>query len=298
MEATIPVYISLTSIECNQDILLQTLESIVTQSMLPDKVYLFLSSESFMLDRGFKNGIISNVELREFLDEHSDLIEIQWVPNIGSYRKLLPLLKQKWDEDCLIITIDDDTVYMPNLVFNLVADYQKHECVISYRGWTPLFNTLGTWRYRSHRKKYSKPIDLYNFATGKGGILYHPKFFHATKDLIFNRKIYGKTCASGDDIWFYLVRIKNDIPCYVGKRRYQLKDLTKKNKGLCHEKNGGDKNTKMFLYTAAKLQLISEAELAKGTKNNLEREKKERQKKLKTLRYRSTRKPRKNRKVK
>ena len=46
---TIPVYISITSIFQNQDILLQTLQSIMNQTRKPDKIFLYLSEESYII---------------------------------------------------------------------------------------------------------------------------------------------------------------------------------------------------------------------------------------------------------
>ena len=62
--------------------------------------------------------------------------------NTGPYRKLLPLLKDKWDEDCIIITLDDDVIYYTKLIKNLVNDYNKHKCSIGYRGFTPYLINL------------------------------------------------------------------------------------------------------------------------------------------------------------
>ena len=106
----IPIYISLTTIFKNQTILLKTLQSIITQTYVPDKIYLFISEEPFLLDTGFTNKIITNNNLLNFLKIHEKNIELKWVNNQGSYRKLIPLLKEKWNDDCIIITIDDDTV--------------------------------------------------------------------------------------------------------------------------------------------------------------------------------------------
>ena len=39
----------------NQDLLLQTLQSIIKQSILPDKIFLYLSEEPYILDTGFKD---------------------------------------------------------------------------------------------------------------------------------------------------------------------------------------------------------------------------------------------------
>lgn len=86
------IYVSLTSIKQNQTILQKTLLSIKNQDLLPDKCYLFLSEEPYLRDEGFINKEL-NEDLKMLLD--NDMFEIRWVPNIGPYRKILPLLFEK-----------------------------------------------------------------------------------------------------------------------------------------------------------------------------------------------------------
>lgn len=248
----IPIYISLTSIFKNQSILLETLNSIITQSKKPDKIYLYLSEDPYILDDGFKDKIITNIKLLNFLKTNN--IEINWEKNIGSYRKLIPLLKKKWNEDCIIITIDDDTVYDNDLIKNLVEDYNTHKCVVGYRGFTPKFDTFENFNYllRDKLENYS----LYNFLTGKGGILYKPDFFHKTNDLIFDEKIYLKTCDKQDDIWFYIIRVMNNINCFIRNEKWEKKDLS--NVGLFVTFNSiKNNNTKCFLNTIQELNKLS-----------------------------------------
>jgi len=222
----IPVYISLTSIFDNQDKLYQTLQSIVVQKHHFNKIYLHLSEDAYLLDKGFKDKKINNEILYNFLEQNNNIIEIQWVENIGSYRKLLPLLKQKWNENCFIITIDDDTIYDEKLIEKLLNDYKKYKCVICYRGFTPKLKSLHQFQY--YRRDILKNLNKYNFPTGKGGILYKPEFFYKTNDLIFNHEIYLKECRTKDDIWFYLIRILNDVNCFIDNKKYMIKDITGK----------------------------------------------------------------------
>lgn len=249
------IYISLTSIFQNQDILIPSLISILNQSKLPDKIYIYLSEKPYLLDEGFKNKIITNNKLQKIINDNKNLIQIEWTANMGPYRKLLPLLQKKWNEDCIIITIDDDTVYHSSLIHNLLKDYEKYKCVINYRGFTPKCNEkLTDFAYKRKYKKL-KNLSLYNFPTGKGGILYKPSFFHKTKDLMFNYRIFLKTCKTNDDIWFYLLRIKNGVKCYLDNKQYSTKDLTRN--GLYKTFNNvNNKNTRMVLRTLKRLKNI------------------------------------------
>jgi hypothetical protein len=47
-------------------------------------------------------------------------VSIVFTENIGPHRKLLPLLSRKWNEDCVIMTTDDDLGYIND--FNILGD--------------------------------------------------------------------------------------------------------------------------------------------------------------------------------
>jgi hypothetical protein len=236
------VFVSLTSIFKNQYILLKTLESIKLQTVKPNKCYIFLSEEPFLLDTGFPNKTITNIDLMNFIKSNS-MFEIRWGENEGPYRKLIPLLKEKWNDDCIIITLDDDTVYDNMLIENYINDYHKYDCCINYRGFTLKFNNLENINYNN--KNTLIKLNLYNFFTGKGGVLYHPKFFKNTKtnDLIFNKELYLKDFSKCDDIWFNFIRIANNVNCYIDTKQYMLKDNTNFDSSL-YSKYNVNHNTK------------------------------------------------------
>ncbi len=251
---SIPIYVSLTSIYSNQDILLKTLLSIINQTRPPNKIYLNLSEEPFILDKGFANKIITNNNLLSLIENNKEIIELEWVKNIGPYRKLIPLMMKKWEEDCIIITIDDDIEYNKTLIENMVKDYEKYRCVINYRAFTPLLRK-GIFSY-DDRKKPRDEISLYNFATGIAGILYKPEFFYKTKELFFNKSIYMKICGKQDDIWFYIMRIMNNVKCYAGNDNNEKKWAGNNNSrhGLySHFNSKNDNNTIIMRRTLKEL---------------------------------------------
>ena len=172
--------------------------------------------------------------------------------NEGPYRKLIPLLKEKWEEDCIIITIDDDTIYDKRLIENMVNDYNKYNCVINYRGFTPKMDNFCEFDYETRDKLCH--LHLFNFCTGKGGILYKPEFFHKTKELIFNKGIYLNKCKTNDDIWFYILRVMNNIKAYVDKKKYMTGDLQTKGLYLNYNMKNNN-NTRLFKETMEELNI-------------------------------------------
>lgn len=73
--------------------------------MIPDRIFLFISSEPFILDTGIpvEELPLALLELSYYFP-----FTIVYTDNIGPHRKLLPLLSKKWHEDCIIVTFDDE----------------------------------------------------------------------------------------------------------------------------------------------------------------------------------------------
>ena len=209
------VYISLTSIFDNQDVLVKTLNSILDQTMLPDKIFVHLSVESYLKDVGFKDRKITNENLRGLFDKYTSLIQVKWVSNIGPYRKLIPIIEEKimTNQNIIIITIDDDVEYNKDLIKNMVNSYVEHECVISCRT-----HAMYEMDLKNHKNILYQNISrcfikkhLYNFHTGKGAVLYPLYLFR--DGLILNGNMYS-LIPTTDDIWFNYCRILNNIECF------------------------------------------------------------------------------------
>jgi len=153
------------------------------------------------------------------------------VENTGPYRKLLPCLKKHWDDDCVILTLDDDVIYHKDILKNYFEDSQKYDCSICYRGFTPV-GEPEEFVYFTRRPTVERY--RYNFATGIGGVIYRPSFFRASGDLIFSedRLKYSKT---NDDPWFNLVRSHNEIDLVVLPKQWQVRSFCPD--GLCQNYN-------------------------------------------------------------
>lgn len=237
------IYVSVTSIYDNQHLLVQTLRSIAKQTYRPTKCYIFLSTEPYLLDKGFTNKKILD-ELHIFLSIHDSLFVVKWVKNTGPYRKLLPLLKEKWNEDCLILTIDDDIVYHPSMIASYIDDYNKYKCCIAYRGYTPVIKDDMFKDITYAERGPPEMRHIYNFANSGVGTVTHPSFFHNTGDLVFNDTLINKLCKTTDDIWYYFCRIANRIDTVVINKPqlFQFNDV-RRDRGLFFTFNCDSKET-------------------------------------------------------
>jgi len=207
------IYVSLTSIYQKQYLLLNTLISINKQTLLPNKCYIYLSTEPYLLDKGFTNKKL-NKDLEDYVCQNP-IFEIRWCDNLGPYRKLLPLLREKWNENCLILTMDDDIYYHKDLIKQVVDEYNKEKCCVTCRGFTLEHdnNNINSLDYVSSNKTIRK--HLYNFANSGVGTVHHPSFYHKTGDLIFNLEYINELCKTSDDIWYALCRIANNIETVI-----------------------------------------------------------------------------------
>ena len=193
----------------------RTLQSIAQQQLLPDKCFVFLSEDAHLQDTGFKDRQITDANLIKLINNHPDLFEIQWVENTGPYRKLLPLLQQKRNEDCAIITIDDDAHYKPDFVAHITADYIENKCCVSYRCFDHGIKSLNEFtRYNIKGRtsvKNGSNNPLY-FTTGRGGVLYTPSMFSTVLNVLLDKQLYMQAAPTADDVWFNFLRAVCDIP--------------------------------------------------------------------------------------
>lgn len=206
------LFVSITSIYQKQEVLAKMLRSVLSQTRRPDKIYIYLSEEPYLLDTGFPNKILDNADLVRVLE--NDKIEVKWVPNTGPYRKLLPLLKEIWDTNHLIVTLDDDVEYKSTLLRSLCDDYAKHQCSVNYRGFRMQFDDISDIIY-DISKVATGTAEVYNFSVGIAGTLFTPSFFKNTGNLIFDDKLYLKYMKTGDDNWYNIIRILNSTKLYA-----------------------------------------------------------------------------------
>ncbi|WP_072038133.1 glycosyltransferase [Pectobacterium brasiliense] len=100
------IIVNLTTISSRLNICSATLWSLINQDKLPDKIILWISKDSHMVD----SGIQDIPDFIHQLNKIKNIIEIKFTKNIGPYRKILPALRTCNDDD-IIVYADDDVIY-------------------------------------------------------------------------------------------------------------------------------------------------------------------------------------------
>lgn len=222
----------------------RTIESIFSQSILINKVVLYIGTEEFQsVDQ---LPVVLQRQMNRGLD-------IRFVKDIGPYTKLLYALKDFPSSS--IITVDDDILYPANVVERLIKAHRDNKDAIC---------GLAVRQLEWKKSKKFKPYKNLNFVVGQedstskmyvaegfGGVLYPP---HCFSDEIFNEKVFMKLAPKADDLWFWINAVLNKTPilCVHGYEpivRELLIDEDVQDIGLINDNfygNGNDKQMKLL----------------------------------------------------
>ncbi len=195
--------ISLTTFSKRIDTVHIVIQSLLKQTIKPDKIVLYLSLVEFP----------DKVLPKQLTDLQNEIFEIRFVPNnIKSYKKLIYALKEYPDAN--IITVDDDVIYPRNLVKSLLKAHKKHPYDICANRIREINIKDGEiepyykWHLSERRKLFGHKISrkFSNLQIGVGGVLYPPKSLHPD---VIKEEIFTKICEYQDDLWFWAMAVHN-----------------------------------------------------------------------------------------
>lgn len=227
------IIISLTTTSERINTVHKTIYSLLRQKTKYNfSIRLYISKESYLIDRGIQS---IPFHLQNILDKYS-IFNIYYTDNLGSYRKLLPVLKEKWDKDVIIITVDDDKIYKKDLVNKLVNNFIKHngKYIIANRAFLKWNNQLSNFCeeilgindplkkiiHKIVKKnriaqntcfKLGDSFEIINklaFLEGNDGVLYHTSFFNP---IVLDWGVIKKIAKNHDDFWFKLCCLINNV---------------------------------------------------------------------------------------
>ena len=184
--------------------------SILDQSVLPQKIILWLAASQFPLKEKDLPA--------ELLSFKNYGLDIRWCDDLRSYKKLIPALENF--PDYFILTADDDLYYKKKWVEKIWNEHIEHPdelvChiinkirfdkdghVLPYQEW--YYNVI------------SDESSFINFPLCGGGALFHKSFLF--KD-ITNKDLFSNLSPYADDIWFYFMTILGNTPIRIVKKPY------------------------------------------------------------------------------
>ena len=203
----VPLIVSLTTYPKRIEGIHYVIETLLTQTVKPDMVILWLASSQFPNKEGdLPESLLS---LRKFG------LTIDWCNDTRSYKKLIPTLNKY--PDSVIITADDDMYYHPRMVERLYDAYLKEPGYIHCHRVTK-FEMEGD-QYITKAGGYDvypHPSYLHKL-TGCSGVLYPPRCLHED---ITNEELFMTLAPTNDDIWFWHMGALAGMRCNVVKHSY------------------------------------------------------------------------------
>lgn len=230
--------VSLTTFPPRINKLWLVIESILNQTKKPDKIILWLYEGEF-------NGKESLPRSLRRLEKRG--LEIRFCSeNLLPHKKYYYTLKEH--PESTIITVDDDMIYPPGLIENLIRHHKKYpQTVICSRAERILTDgdrllPNGRWKNVNHT---TGPLHQ-NLNIGCGGVLYPPGALH--KDVL-DMDVIKKIALKADDLWLKIMALRNDtkVACIGGMfPRYFVQIRYKNNKTLLTENLGEGNNDKVI----------------------------------------------------
>ncbi|WP_416862706.1 acyltransferase [Helicobacter ganmani] len=205
--------VSLTSYPLRIPTLHYTLYSLLTQTLKPHKLILWLSKEEFP---NKEQDLPSSV-----LDFTNHGLEIKWCEkNIKSYKKLIPTLQDYLN--AIIVTCDDDVIYPKDWLSKLYNAYVENpQYIHCHRAHRISFDESGSLlpyrQWESCISHIQTSPSFLNFFTGVGGVLYPP---HCLYEDVLDEQKFLHLAPHQDDIWFWAMALLKETKINVVEENY------------------------------------------------------------------------------
>lgn len=194
--ADYPVIVSLTTHGKRLYEVHLTIESIMQGTIKPNRIILWLDDDL--------EGETLPITLQQ---QQERGLEIRYNKKIRSYQKLIPTLRL-W-RDSIIVTIDDDMFYQPDMLEGLLVAHKKYPYdVLANRVDTIVLGSNGKPITCLKWNLFQKPTNIspLNVALGVEGVLYPPNAFD---DEVLNEDVFLSICPTADDLWFKAMELKS-----------------------------------------------------------------------------------------
>lgn len=204
VQRDVPVIISLTSYPARMNSIMYTLRSLMTQTVKPDKIILWLTEGQY--PRREADVPLEILNLRKYG------LTIGWYDRpIRSYTKLIPALQQY--PDAIIVTADDDIQYRRDWLEGLYNAYlKKPNAVHTYASHRVAMTDTQIAPYNSWEEIKKVSSSYANLIMGVGGVLYPTGILHTD---VLRENLFMSCAPTVDDLWFWAMAVRNKVKIQV-----------------------------------------------------------------------------------
>lgn len=191
--------VSLTSFPARIKTVHQTINTLLRQTVKPDHIILWLSEEQFPEGYDalpFELKSLTNLGL-----------EIKWCEDLRSYKKLIPTLREFPND--IIVTADDDIMYVENWLESLYVEYLKNPEYIYVRRARRICvenNVIKQIPVKQDVFSENTEASYNNRIAGGSGCLFPPNSLY--KDIL-NTDLVMNLIPTHDDVFFWAMGVLN-----------------------------------------------------------------------------------------
>lgn len=219
--------ISFTSFPARINDVWKVVECLKRQTILPEKIILWLSREQFIKPSMIPDSILERVD---------DLFEIRMVDeDIRSHKKYYYVMKEFPEKD--FITCDDDIYYDPRMVERLITgSYLYPGCIIANHSKEISFDNNGQIiPYKMWKNNELPYSDKNRFQIGIGGVFYPKNSLHK---MVLNKDLFMALTPLGDDIWLNAMARLNGTKVIQSGKVFLNMPIINNSPSLCSINNG------------------------------------------------------------
>ena len=196
------VIVSLTTFPARVDRAYYAIKSLMLQSVLADKIFLWVAESQFP-------GRILPKKLQEL--ERLGLT-VRWCEDLRSHKKYFYALQEQ-KEDELVLTYDDDIIYEKDSVEKLIRFHELYpNCVICNRAHDIRVDEKGDFlpfsKWSIHSSEGVGKPSLYLMPSTGNGCLYP---YGCMPPITFDWEIAKANALTADDIWMRFCSLSNGI---------------------------------------------------------------------------------------
>ena len=212
------VFVSVTTTNRRLGLFFYGLQSLVRQNYEEFKIVINLSKEAYLFDDGIDS-------IPDWMEGKN--VQVNFVENTGSYRKLVPLIENVGEED-IVVTADDDMLYSKQWLSKIVKEAGKYPDSIVCGGARHIkkniFGRLQNYSSWRHSVAPETAMDL--IPLGGFGAAYRKKLV----DLNFiTDAAFREYAPTADDLWFRIASMRKNVCIHVDP------DIAQGNARITHE---------------------------------------------------------------